>query len=311
MSERKLRPPKKLSASMSRNSLPVREALTRWVLVEIFNSLFCEMAFFNLPAVLRLNGAGVIRVESGEPGDLRGRSFDRSFQDVPFDAFATGRRGKRAVEDVIILISGEKIGGVENHFFVLDWLANFAGDVIPELAHERIWVATFDENGDDGGAPRGGVDVNEVQLHIVFLTVDFGFARVVEMKLDERKRDAVDGNAAAGSVEDLDGVAVVEDFQRRKLIIEMDRSELGGLRVHDIERRLMLAGLAGGEIGREVAPVVRAVGAGVGPVSFMVRVFLGDGGMRADEQRGDDGENRCDFLGASGHGGVSFVAKEA
>ena len=282
MSELKLRPPKKPSASLSRNSVAFWEALARGVLVEIFNSLFCEMAFFNLPAVLRLNGAGVIWVEPGESGNLRGRSFDGSFQDVPFNALATGRSGERAVEDIIILIAGEKIGGVENHFFVLDWLAAFGRDVIPKLADERIWVAALDEDGDDGGAPRGGVDVNEVEFHIVFLAVDFGFTRVMEMKLDERQRDAVDGDAAAGRVLDLDGMAVVEDFQRRELVIEMDGSEIGRLRVHDIERRLMLAGFAAGEIGREIAPMVGAVGSGVGPVRFVVGVFLSDGGMRTD-----------------------------
>ena len=143
------------------------------------------MAFFNLPAVLRLNGTGVIWVEPGEPGNLRGRSFDGSFQDVPLDALAAGRSGERAVEDIVILIAGEKIRGVEDHFFVLDWLADFRGDVVPELAEERIFVAALDEDGDDGGAPGGGVNVNEMELHIEFLAVDFGFARVMEMKLDE------------------------------------------------------------------------------------------------------------------------------
>jgi hypothetical protein len=57
---------------MSRNSMPFWEPLTRWMLVEIFNLLFCEMAFFNLPAVLRLNGAGVVWIQPGEPGNLRG-----------------------------------------------------------------------------------------------------------------------------------------------------------------------------------------------------------------------------------------------
>ena len=72
-------------------------------------------------------------------------------------------------------------------------------------------------------------------------------------------------------------MAIVNDFQRRKLVIKMNGREIRGLRADDINGRLAVARLALGIIGLKIAPVVRAVGAAVTPMRMVRRLSLGNG----------------------------------
>ena len=89
----------------------------------------------------------------------------------------------------------------------------------------------------------------------------------MKVKLSERVRRAVDGDAAAGREIDANRMTIVDDFQRRGFVINLNRGERRiFLRVLSIDRRLALAGLAGSETRIEVAPVRWAICAGVSPV---------------------------------------------
>jgi hypothetical protein len=90
-------------------------------------------------------------------------------------------------------------------------------------------------------------------------------ARMMEMKLDQGIGFAVHDDAAAGLDVDANGVAGVDDFERRKFVIKAEWVEIRGTGVLDVDGRLQLAGLAGGELRVEFAPVVRAVGSGIAP----------------------------------------------
>src|SRR5580692_8317034 len=86
-------------------------AVLRKFLLVRFNSLFREMAFFDLATIQGLNGAGVIWIQSLKGTDLRWRQLDGRLQHVPFDVLSAGRDGERTVKDIVILIGGQKIGG--------------------------------------------------------------------------------------------------------------------------------------------------------------------------------------------------------
>jgi hypothetical protein len=91
-----------------------------------------------------------------------------------------------------------------------------------------------------------------VDHHVEFLAGNFLLARLVEMELDQRVRFAIDGDAVAGCVVDLNRVAVVDDFERRRLIIELDRCKVL-FRTLDVDRGLPLARLAGCVVGLKIA----------------------------------------------------------
>jgi hypothetical protein len=163
-----------------------------------------------------------------------------------------------------------------------------------------------------GGRPRlsaagRGIHVDEVEFHVVLLAIDFVFADMVEMELDQRQRCSVDGDAAAGLVVDLDGVAIVDDLQRRKFVIKLYGSQLGRLSADDIDGGLALAGLTSGEIGLKVAPVLGAFRSAVTPVRSIGLVLLRDCGMRETERDAENERRCCDAGQTSRHCGISFL----
>src|ERR1700689_3292460 len=83
------------------------------------NFLSMEIALANLPAICRLNRTSIGRIKFFKRRDLSGIGFDGSFQDEPADALLAGRNGERAVEHIIILIGGQKIGGVDDYLLGL------------------------------------------------------------------------------------------------------------------------------------------------------------------------------------------------
>src|ERR1700722_1358651 len=260
-----------------------------------------EVAFANLSAIRRLNRASIVWIIFCKRRNLRGRSFNGSFHHEPSDALLTGGNGERAVEYVIILVGGQEIGGVNDLLLQLDLLSCFAGNVAPQVAEHGIFGAAFDKYGDDGGAACRGVHVDEVKFHVVLLAVDFVFAYMVKMELHQRQRCSVDGDATSRLVIDLDGVAIVDDFQRRKFVVKVDGSQLRRLRTDNVNGGLALAGFAGGEIRLEVAPMLRAFRSAITPMGSARRVFLGDHGTRENE-RGAKNETSCCCAGqASRH----------
>ena len=58
-----------------------------------------------------------------------------------------------------------------------------------------------------------------------------------------------------GGVVHLDRVAVVDHLERRRLVVELDRRQVRRLGAADVDRRLQLAELAGGELLVELRPL--------------------------------------------------------
>ena len=91
-------------------------------------------------------------------------------------------------------------------------------------------------------------------------------ARMMEVELDEVVFGAADGAGAAGIGVDLYGVAVVDDAQRERLVVERDRA---GRALHgavEIDGSLLQPELADLEVGLQPAPVLGAGVAGIAPV---------------------------------------------
>ena len=82
------------------------------------------------------------------------------------------------------------------------------------------------------------VPMHEMHLHRCARAGDGVLARCMEMELQEPEGLARDRQDTAGSVVHLDRVAVVDDFQRRGLVVEDQVRPLGGKGIHDIDRRL-------------------------------------------------------------------------
>src|ERR1700689_650901 len=251
-----------------------------------------EIALANLPTICRLNGASIGRIKLCKRRDLSGRGFDGSFHDEPADALLAGGNGERAVEHIIILIGGQQVGSVDDHLFQFYFFSCFARNVAPQVAQHGVFGAALDEDGDHGGAAGRSVHVDEMQLHVVLLAVDFVFADMVKMELHQRQRGSVDGDAAARVGVDLDGVAVVDYFERRKFVVEMDGSQFRSLRADDINGGLALAGLTSSKIRRKVAPVIGAFRSAIAPVGSIGRMVLGNRGTRKRE-RGAEKEKSC------------------
>ncbi len=93
----------------------------------------------------------------------------------------------------------------------------------------------------------------------------------------------------------LNGVPVVDDAQRKRLVIERNRGRIAFHRIGEINRRLFEAELADLEVWLQIAPALGAGFAGIAPV----RRRLGTGRMRGLGCTGDsraqaaDATKRC------------------
>src|SRR5438309_8078099 len=98
--------------------------------------------------------------------------------------------------------------------------------------------------------------------------VDLLFAWMVEVKLDELVEIGPDAEAAARFVVDLHSMAVVDDAERRRAVVEF---QLGRIAVvncsrSNIDRRLRRSRTAKAIFGVEPCPMGGAIGSRIGPV---------------------------------------------
>jgi hypothetical protein len=77
--------------------------------------------------------------------------------------------------------------------------------------------------------------MDKVRDHVEALPVDVFLARVVEMKLLERIGLVADYKRAAWRVIDHYGVAIVDDAERDRLVIEFELRKVGELGVADCD----------------------------------------------------------------------------
>src|SRR6185369_9161306 len=118
------------------------------------------------------------------------------------------------------------------------------------------------------------IPVHEVSHHVEAPAVDPLLARLVEVKLHELVPLAFHGDRAARSVIHLDRVAVVDDLQRRRLVVENDGRKVALLCdcVLDVDRRLRLAGAAGLIFMLERGPLRGARRTLIAPMMLLVGV---------------------------------------
>ena len=186
------------------------------------------------------------------------------------------------------MIGGEEGGGVDGDAGDGFFFTDICGEIVPQRLNRGIFFSFLYEQADYREI-SGGIFVDEMDDHVVLMAADFFFAGMMEMELDESVLLAADGDAVAGIEIDLDRVAVVDDFQGRGLVIELDRGEIGFFGAFDIDGRLALAVFAKLPGGIEIAPVIGAVGAGIAPVGRMIVVSLGESGLGGNGEDKDDG----------------------
>src|SRR5215469_11216160 len=96
-----------------------------------------------------------------------------------------------------------------------------------------------------------------MQGHLKALAVDLLFAWPVKVELLEFVPLAADCHEAPGSVIDHDRVAVIDDVQWDRLVIELDGRQVGLLRIADVDGRLMMPVHAGSKLGTKLTPMTR------------------------------------------------------
>src|SRR4029077_710172 len=105
--------------------------------------------------------------------------------------------------------------------------------------------ALSQQNGNDGKVAVL-IGVHKMGHHVVTFAVDLFLARMVEVKLFQLVLLVTNADKAARGVVDLDGMAVVDDMERRRFVVELNRGQISFLRLADIDWRLVLPKLAGG-----------------------------------------------------------------
>jgi len=230
-----------------------------------------------------------VLVDLGKALQLCVRHFNRFFQHEPVDLFAAWRSGQGTGEVVIALRSWQQLADIDAdacHFLRLAFLLRQG---IPQGLHQRI-LRAFAEQHRYHGQLAFRVFVHQVRHHRIAAAIDLFFARLVEVELQQVVALAVDRDAAAWGVVHLDGMAVVENLQRRRAVSEFQRRQLRLAGLADVDWRLVVAQLAGAEVLFQLAPVLRAVGAFIAPVRR--RVF-GEG--RGRQQGGAEQEGEGAF----------------
>src|ERR1700691_4885432 len=210
--------------------------------------LLREIALLDFPAVRRLNGAGIVRIQSCKRCDLCRGKLHGSFQDEPLH-IAARRDRERAVKGEVILIGRQQIRSVDHNFLELGFFAGFLRDVAPDVSNQGVLITALQQDGDGHGASIC-MHVDQMKNHVAFL-------------------------------------AIVDHFHWCELVVEFDRLQIRRLRIFDVDGRLALAALAGCKARVQIAPMLRAVGAGVtqvrGPTG---RMFLRESRSRASQSNG-------------------------
>ena len=88
-----------------------------------------------------------------------------------------------------------------------------------------IFRAFLDQRANDRQI-ASGIGMNKMDFHRVDHTGEGVLAGVMEMELLEIVLRAVDGDAAASGVIDLDGVTIVLDGQGARLVIELNVAQV-------------------------------------------------------------------------------------
>src|SRR5690606_690084 len=185
-------------------------------------------------------------------------------------SFRARRGGERARVTEIRLVLREEGGGVE---IARDLhLRPFAlGHLIEDRLETGVVGSGTEKDADDRERARSRL-VYEMNLHLERPAVEKVLARMVEMELDEIILRAGNGAGTAGIGVDLDGMAIVDEAQRKPAIVEPDAARVARQRSRQIDRRLLQAELADFEVRRELAPMLGSGLSLVGPMRLGVAI---------------------------------------
>ena len=138
----------------------------------------------------------------------------------------------------------------------------------PKRFDSGVFIAFFEQHTQHCQTAFA-VFVDKVSHHGRGFAVDLLFAGAVKVELHQLKGLAVNAQLAARRHVDLDGVAVVDDFQRSALVVGRHTEQGFFKRAFDVQRRLRFSPGAGRKV---ITPGFRAHGAFVTPVNSMLFV---------------------------------------
>src|SRR5215831_7810819 len=133
------------------------------------------------------------------------------------------------------------------------------------------------------------VGMDQVRHHIEALAVDVLLAWMMKMELLEYVRFVADRERATRGVVDLNGVSVVDDVERNRLVIEFQRRQVRFLAILDVDGRLCAPDRTGGKRRIEFAPITRPFRPLVGPLGS----FLAKGACRRQSDTENPAERKC------------------
>ena len=137
--------------------------------------------------------------------------------------------------------------------------------------------------------------MNEVYYHVKALAVDLLFAGPVKVELLERVFLVANQNKAARAVVDHDRVTVIDDVQRRRLVVEMDRRQGSFLRIADVNGGLVVSSLARCELRFQITPMARSTLPVVTP-NVLRLMFLRTAAHRQSQRGQHDDPSRPVFV---------------
>jgi hypothetical protein len=114
------------------------------------------------------------------------------------------------------------------------------------------------------------------------------------MELLQRVFLLTDEDEASRAVVDHDGVAVIDDVERGRLVIEVDWGQVGFLRVADVNRGLVMSILAGCKFGFQVTPVSRSKRVAVIPC--VLRMVILRNSSRCQKKNAENDGKKPSFM---------------
>jgi hypothetical protein len=162
--------------------------------------------------------------------------------------------------------------------FVLLWR-----NVVPKRVQKRVCCASLEQDRDDGTV-AASVGVDQVSNHVEPLAVNVLLARMVEVKLFEGINLVANCQCAAWRVIDHDGVAIVDDAERDRIVIELELGKIRKIGVGNVDGRLLMSHFATGEGWIERTPMFWVVLAFVSPVRLVRLLSARDGGSECESK---------------------------
>ena len=159
-------------------------------------------------------------VDGGEGCQLAGGKLLRLHQDDPGYAFGAGRRRQRPAVLEAGVVGGQQGGGVDLVAKAL-LRPSRSGQVRPYGSQGGIFGPDLEKHGDYCQL-AGFILMHQVQFERRQLAVDLMLAGRMKVELLQVVAFAAQLDIAARRVDDLDGVSVVDNRQRRRRIVKGD-----------------------------------------------------------------------------------------